>query len=68
MPTSETFRWAGWRHNNLAGSEPEPVAVRCARCAFVAEGELEQARRAFAEHECAADRLPNLQQLGDRFF
>jgi len=67
VPTSETFRWAGWRGGGAA-SEPEPVVIRCARCAFVAEGDLEQARRAFAEHECAADRLPKLQQLGDRFF
>ena len=44
MPTGETFRWAGWRHGGAA-SEPEPVLIRCARCAFVAEGDLEQARR-----------------------
>ena len=64
MPTSDVSRWH--RFGTVAADVPEPVAVRCARCAFVAEGELEHARRAFAEHECAADRLPKLQQLGDR--
>ncbi|MEJ7570035.1 MAG: hypothetical protein WKF41_17440 [Gaiellaceae bacterium] len=67
MPTDATFRWYGWRQGG-AVSEPEPVLIRCAHCPFVAEGDLEHARRAFAEHECAADRLPKLQQLGDRFF
>ena len=43
MPTSETYRWAGWRDAGAA-SEPEPVGIRCARCPFVAEGEPAQAR------------------------
>jgi len=45
------FRWYGWRHDGAA-SEPEPVAVRCTRCPFVGEGDLEEAREAFAAHEC----------------
>ncbi len=66
MPTSDVSRW----HRFGTGADvPEPVVVRCARCGFFAKGELEQAREAFAAHECADDRPTKLQQLGDdRFF
>ena len=50
MPVSDVSRWRGWP-TGLA-ELPQPVTIRCARCGFATEGQLEQAREAFQTHEC----------------
>jgi len=59
VPVSDVSRWH--RIGVADVVVPEPVMIRCARCGFATEGQLEQAREAFAAHSCSAERV-----LGDR--
>lgn len=51
MPVSDESRWRGWG-TGLA-EPPQLVTIRCGRCGFATEGDLEHAREAFRTHECA---------------
>ncbi len=50
MPVSDVSRWRGWA--TAVAELPQPVTIRCARCGFATEGQLEHAREAFQTHEC----------------
>jgi hypothetical protein len=51
VATSDEYRWQGWR--DRVGLPVEPALTeRCAYCDFTVSAALEQARQAFAEHEC----------------